>query len=125
MAGSTTDGRSFQPLFLLFLVFCSFLFSFWKPYYVYSINLFLLSIFSPISNWLISIVLSFVWQHWAENGILALQPGVKLLLSAVEVQHLNHFSTREVPHCSVFKFSDPSFCLTFSGVNPSTEFVSV
>ena len=112
MAGSTTDGRSFQPLFLLFLVFCYFLLLLLLEALL---CLFHKSVspfnFFPISDWLISIALLFVWQHWAESRILV-QPGVKPLLSAVEVQHPNHISTREVPHCSVFKFSHLPFCLT-------------
>lgn len=113
MAGSTTDGRYFQPLFLLFLVFCSFLFLilleallclFHKS--VSSFNFFL------ISNWLISIALSFVWQHWAESGILVLQPGVKPLLFAVKVQHPGAVLHQGSPPLLCFQVSDPPFCLT-------------
>ena len=46
-------------------------------------------------HWLIH---SFIyWLHCVANGILVLQPRVEPVPSPVEVQDLNHWTTREVP----------------------------
>ena len=48
----------------------------------------------------ITLFLFFSWPHRVGMWDLVSQPGIEPTFPAVEVQSLNHWMSREVPHCS-------------------------
>ena len=58
------------------------------------------------------------WQHGTARGISVPRPGIELMPSAVEVQSLNYWATREVPRVYLLKICTKEIIHTQSRVQP-------
>ena len=76
-----------------------------------------------VCRWCLFLIKNFFWPHYTARGILAPRSGIKPIFHAVEMQSLNHWTTREGPVLGILYAYCPVVKLVHSIWNSTSTFL--